>query len=94
MSPSKSERESWTLKSVLQAAGLAIAGMMITLQLQTWNLWPDIEWSFLVVPAVVGSGFLVIRHPGTGLVTALLFFPVLLFVMFYVGACLPLQPTP
>jgi hypothetical protein len=85
--------QSWTARSLLIAIGLALAGMMMAIQLMTWKLWPDVEWSFLVVPAVVASVFLALRHPGTGLLTALVFFPLLLFLMFYAAACLPLAPT-
>lgn len=88
----KPQSTPWTLKSLLQATGLALAGMMITMQLNAWKLWPDIPWSFLVLPGLIGSGFLAMRHPGTGLLTTLLFFPLLLVMMFYVAACLPLQP--
>ena len=87
------ERSSgWTLKSLLLATGLAIAGMMISMQLYEWHLWPDAGWSFLLVPAIGGSVFLAIRHPGTSLLTTFVFFPLLLVLMFYAGACLPLQP--
>jgi hypothetical protein len=82
----------WTWSSVLQAAGLATAGMMIALQLTQWHLWPDIEWSFLFVPAALGSAFLALKHPGTSLLATFLFFPLLMFFMFLAGACLPLGP--
>ncbi len=82
----------WTIQSLLIAIGFALAGMMVTMQLMAWRLWPDIEWSFLVVPAIIASVFLALRHPGNGILTAFVFFPLLLFLMFYSAACLPLAP--
>lgn len=86
------ERREWTFRSVLTAIGLAIAGMMITLQLVQWHVWPD-DWSALVVPAIIASIFFALRHPGTNLLTALVFFPLVVTLMFYAGACFPLGPT-
>ena len=87
-----SQPRGWTLRSIVIAIGFSLAGMMVAMQLMEWRLWPDIEWSFLVVPAIISSLFLAMRHPGTGLLTMFVFFPVLLFVMFYAAACLPLGP--
>lgn len=83
----------WTLRSIATAVGFALAGMMAAMQLMEWGFWPDIPWSFLVVPAAVASVFLALRHPGTGWLTVFVFFPVLLFLMFYASACIPLAPT-
>jgi hypothetical protein len=82
----------WTARSVLIATALALAGMMIALQMMVWGVWPSIDWSFLIVPAIGASIFLAIRHPGTGLLTTFVFFPLLVFLMFYAAACLPLAP--
>ena len=81
------------MKSLLQAAGVAIAVTMIGIQLYHWGIWPDVPWSFVVVPALVGSAFLALRHPGHRLLTAFLFFPLLVLLVFYVGACFPLGPS-
>jgi hypothetical protein len=77
----------------MSATGFALAGMMVALQMTAWHVWPDIAWSFLVAPAIMASVVLALRHPGTGLLTAFVFFPLLLFLMFYAAACLPLAPT-
>jgi len=90
MGADRSPTRGWTLQSVVIATAMAMAGMFVALKLMAWRLWPDVQWSFLVVPAIVASVFLALRHPGTGWLTALVFFPLLLFVMFYVGACLPI----
>jgi hypothetical protein len=66
--------------------------MMIVMQLMVWGVWPSNDWSFLIAPAVGASIFLAIRHPRTGLLTAFVFFPLLVFLMFYSAACLPLAP--
>ena len=92
MPSSNQASKSWTLRSIGVAVGFAMAGMMVAMQLMAWGLWPGVEWSFLVVPAVVASVLLALRHPGTGLLTAFVFFPVLLFLMFHTAACLPLAP--
>ena len=86
-------RQGWTFRSIAIATGLAFAGMMMTMQLMEWQLWPQGDWTFLLVPAVLSSVFLAIRHRGTGLLTAFVFFPVLVFVMFYAAACFPLAPS-
>lgn len=91
MEPRSPQSQGWTLRSVLVATGLSLAGMMIAVQLDLWHLWPDIEWSFLIIPALGGSLFLALRHPGTGLLTTFVFFPLLLALLFYAGACFPLS---
>jgi hypothetical protein len=83
--------DGWTLKSIAIAAGVSLAGMMIVLQLIQWHLWPEMGWSYLVIPAMGGSVFLALKHPGTGLLTTFVFFPLLLVLMFYAGACFPLS---
>ena len=92
MTQGTTQAKGWTAHSLLVALGIGLAGMMMAMQLALWNLWPDIEWSVLVVPAILASVFLALRHPGTGLLTTFVFFPLLLFVMFYSAACLPLAP--
>lgn len=82
----------WTVRSLATAVGFALAGMMVAMQLMTWHLWPDVPWSFLVVPAVAASVFLALRHPGTGWLTTFVFLPLVLFLMFYAAACIPLAP--
>jgi len=90
----RNQDRGWTVKSLLLATGSAIVTMMIALQLWAWHLWRDDEgWSFVFVPAIVGSVVLAVRHPGRGLLTVLLFFPVLAVLMFFAGACLPLGPA-
>jgi hypothetical protein len=89
---SRQEKRGWTLRGVLQATGFAIAGMMVAMQLQQWRLWPDGDWSFLLLPAIGASVFLAKRYPGTGLLTVFVFFPLLVMLMFYAVACLPLGP--
>ena len=93
MHSDKPSSKDWTLRSIAIAVGFALAGMMVAMQLMTWSLWPDIPWSFLVVPAVVASVFLALRHPGSGVLTMFVFFPLVLFLMFYAAACLPLGPS-
>lgn len=93
MYSSKPSSRDWTLRSIAIAVGMALAGMMAALQLTEWRLWPDVPWSFLVVPAVGASVFLALRHPGTGVLTVFVFFPLLLFLMFYAAACIPLAPA-
>ena len=91
MKPNDARSGGWTLKSVLLATGFSLVGMMIALQLYQQHLWPEIAWSFLWVPAIGGSLFLAKRHPGTGLLTTLVFFPLLIVLMFYAAACFPLS---
>jgi hypothetical protein len=78
---------------VLLATGFAVVGMMIAMQLYVWQLWPDPSWTFLIVPAAFSSVYLALRHPGTSLLTTLIFFPLLVMFLFYAGACLPLEPV-
>lgn len=91
--PADQAKPGWTFRSIAIATGLAFAGMMITMQLMEWQLWPEDDWTFLLVPAVLSSVFLAVRHRGTAILTAVVFFPLLVFVMFYAAACLPLAST-
>jgi len=78
---------------VLTATGISVIGMMLTLQLHRWHWWPDDDWSFLLVPAFIGSLFLALKHPGTNLLTTFVFLPLVVALLFYAGACIPLAPT-
>jgi len=72
---------------------MAFVAMLLALQLHRWNLWPDAPWSFVLVPAAFGSAYLALTRPGNNLLTTLVFFPMLVALMFYAGACLPLGAT-
>ena len=91
MTPNDARSQGWTLRSVLLATGISFAGMMIALQLYQRQLWPDIDWSYLWVPAIGGSLVLAKRHPGTRLLTIFVFFPLLIVLMFYTAACFPIS---
>lgn len=83
--PEKRGSAGWTAKSAGMAA-IASVSVMVLFQLLAESGWGrDLVWAPLIVPALAGTAVLAIRHPGTWLLSALLYFPGAVFVLYWLA---------
>ena len=74
--------DDWSAKTVITAFVIAVLLLALTIALARRGMWPDLAWSELAVPGLVGAVYLAWKHPKHRILPFAVFLPVCLFVLF------------
>jgi hypothetical protein len=77
--------EGWTAKSFGMAFVASTALVLVFQQLAEMGIGRDLIWTPLLIPSLVGAIVLAVRHPGTWLLSLLLYFPSMVFVLYWLA---------
>ena len=74
--------DDWSARTVITAFVIAALMLVFTIAMARRRLWPDLAWSELAIPALVGALYLAWRHPAHRILPFAVFLPVCLFALF------------
>lgn len=77
-----STNEDWSAKTVITAFLFAALTLVVTVAMARKGMWPDLAWSELAIPGLVGAIYLAWRHPNHRVLPFAVFLPVCLFALF------------
>ena len=77
-----SANDDWSSKTVITAFLIAALMLVLTVAMARRGMWPDLAWSELAVPGLVGALYLAWRYPKHRVLPFAVFLPVCLFALF------------
>lgn len=81
--PVKRAEDGWSAKSVGTAVVATVALVLLFQLLGDLGIGTGLTWEPLIVPSLGGAIVLGVRHRGTWLLSLLLYFPSMLFVLYW-----------